>query len=108
MEQSNVDKSMVLIDKNAALDDIRTQISGKDHRWLQDICESNGLKTACTIINIQPEVDAAKILQLVDEIEDTVNEIAACSESIDRSTRKLIVDKLREIGKELTHNAGTD
>ena len=47
-------------------------------------------------------IDCAAILRLCNEIEDIVNEIAACAETIDYSTYKVIIEKLRKIGKELT------
>ena len=60
---------------------------------------------AARIVDQTHGADAAKIQKLCNDIEDIVNEIAACAETIDFSTHKVILDKLKEIGKELTGNA---
>lgn len=96
---------MGLIDKNAAIEAIEMKIKGKSDKWLQDICEMNGLKIARSVIMHQKEVDAAKIAKLCNDIEDEVTDIAF------NSTHhhifyccQAIRDILKEIGKELTVN----
>ena len=51
------------------------------------------------------EVNRAAILLLCNEIEDIVTELAELCEIIDSSTYRLLCDKLKAIGKELTGDA---
>ena len=92
-----------LIDKHAAYLSLKTE--AKTH----ECCESKeAYNRAARIIDQMPtipDIDRAAILRLCNEIEDIVNEIAVLAETVDYSTRKVIVDKLREIGKDLTVDA---
>lgn len=53
-------------------------------------------------------MNAAKIVRLCNEIEDAVNELAACCEIIDLHTHKMMIDKLRGIGAEVSAKPETN
>ena len=53
-------------------------------------------------------MDKAKILRMCNDIEDAVNELAACCETIDFHTHKMLIDKLRGIGAEITAQPKTN
>ena len=96
---------MELIDKHAAYTALKHE---EETHWLSLSAEAFG--KAARIIDQMPtvpDVNRAAILRLCNEIEDIVNEIASCAEIIDYSTHKVITDKLKEIGKELTGDAGS-
>lgn len=92
-----------LIDKHAAYKALKHE--AETHEFYESEVAYN---RAARIIDQMPtilDIDRASILRLCNEIEDIVNEIAACAETIDYSMHKVITDKLKEIGKELTGDA---
>ena len=106
---------MELINKEAALSAIRDEHDRQQAMYNQshhvERCGVvQGLRFASMIVAKQPtmpDIDRAEILRLCNEIEDIVTELAALCEIIDSSTYRLLCDKLRAIGKELTGDAGS-
>ena len=88
--------------------------AAKEKNWNLDV-ESvfSYCDTIMRVINSQPtieaDIDSAAILRLCNEIEEIVTTIANCSgnwQTVDDC--RTVCDKLKEIGKELTGDAGTD
>ena len=69
------------------------------------ICVCGLIDDATTI----PDIDRAAIMRLCNEIEEIVTAIANWSENWQTvDDCRTVCDKLKEIGKELTGDAGTD
>ena len=108
---------MALIDK----DDLHKKILEEydRHKAFYDLYHNverggivQGISYASMILCKQPEIpdiDRAAILRLCNEIEEIVTAIANWSENWQTvDDCRTVCDKLKEIGKELTGDAGTD
>lgn len=102
-----------LIDKIEALGKLQTMYIQIERACGDGNLVAKGVRKAYKAIErmptIEADIDCAEILRLCNEIEEIVTAIANWSknwQTVDDC--RTVCDKLKEIGKELTGDAGTD